>query len=138
MNNYDLDKAIEFEIERGNQLIIKNLETLNDLNHLLKKFKLYRNSKKFYKIQFEDYDSDKEDEDDDDEDLKLKTNLMNSNIANTENPKFYLDIIASKMSNDEDIIESDNSKLNTPIYINSALLMEKVYKRKIPQLNFLP
>ena len=56
MNHDEIDRALENEIMQGSSLLEQNIEALMDLKHLLRKFKLYRNSKKFNTTKFEDYD----------------------------------------------------------------------------------
>ena len=56
MNHQELDAALEHEVGKGSDLLDQNIEALIDLKQTLKKFKLYRNSKKFENINFEDFD----------------------------------------------------------------------------------
>ena len=56
MNHQELDAALENEIGKGSDLLDQNFEALIDLRQTLKKFKLYRNSKKFENVNFEDFD----------------------------------------------------------------------------------
>ena len=56
MNHEEMDRALENEVKKGADLLDQNIETLIDLKHTLKKFKLYRNSKKFNTTKFEDFD----------------------------------------------------------------------------------
>ena len=56
MNSEEIDRALENEIAKGADLLEQNIETLTDLKHTLKKFKLYRSSKKFGTTKFEDFD----------------------------------------------------------------------------------
>ena len=51
MDVNEIDRAMEIEMERGADLMEQSLSALSELHYLLKKFKLYRNAKKFYKVR---------------------------------------------------------------------------------------
>ena len=50
MDFASVERATEVEVDRGSALMENGVDALKELQYLLKKFKLYRNSKKFNKV----------------------------------------------------------------------------------------
>ena len=122
MNHQDVDRAIEYEIERGGQLIESNIDAIRHVNHVVKKFKIYRNSKKFLKIKFDDYDSDYSDEINDDEVEREKAVPCNINEKST----YTINLMATNRTEDDN---AERKPVNfVPSLIPSSVLMENAIK----------
>jgi hypothetical protein len=129
MNSHsDVDKAIEAEMRRGSALLDQSVESLGEFKDLLVKFKLYRNSSKFTKVTFEDFNpNDESDEENiDDVHIPQAVDVVDDSGMNA---RYDLDILSVSRRIDSSRQVHDSSKINMPKYLPNSLLFEKVHNR---------
>ena len=132
MNHAEADRAIASELKKGAELLDQNLLASQELMHLLKKFKMYRNSTKFLKTTFENYDSEVDSESEDAEDKRESAEIIDTNLTKQSglSAEYSVDILSYCRKSDAAFTEVALSKSYLPKFLPTSLIFEKIHQAK--------